>query len=172
MSIIRTNVSETNQMLQKQKKTLSLKASTFPAAKNISTKLLIHHHFNKILIRKVYNDRLNMFFSFCQIEQKVEARKFMQFSCQIQEQMSRNMTKPTKWMCAQRRLRSAWASAQPDQSLRCALNGSLSTQAFFMWTAKPLIRLGGCPGWSASSLGAHAILLVLSCRGSNAFRTV
>ena len=29
------------------------------------------------------------------------------------------MTKPTKCMCAQRRLRSAWASAQSDQSLRC-----------------------------------------------------
>ena len=26
-----------------------------------------------------------------------------------------------------------------------------------------LIRLGECPGWSESSLGAHAILLVLSC---------
>ena len=26
-------------------------------------------------------------------------------------------------MCAQRRLRSAWVSAQSDQSLRCALNG-------------------------------------------------
>ena len=33
------------------------------------------------------------------------------------------VTKPTKWLCAQRRLRSAWASAQSDQSLRCALNG-------------------------------------------------
>ena len=33
------------------------------------------------------------------------------------------MTKPTKWLCAQRRLRSAWASAQSDQSLCCALNG-------------------------------------------------
>ena len=31
-----------------------------------------------------------------------------------------------------------------------------------MWTVKTLIRLGGCPGWSESSLGAHAILLVLS----------
>ena len=29
------------------------------------------------------------------------------------------MTKPTKWVCAQRRLRSAWASAQSDQSLPC-----------------------------------------------------
>ena len=37
--------------------------------------------------------------------------------------MSRDMTKPTMWLCAQRRLRSAWASAQSDQSLRCALNG-------------------------------------------------
>ena len=33
--------------------------------------------------------------------------------------MIRDMTKPTKWLCAQRRLRSAWASAQSDQSLRC-----------------------------------------------------
>ena len=37
--------------------------------------------------------------------------------------MSRHMTKPTKGVCAQRRLRSAWVSAQSDQSLRCALNG-------------------------------------------------
>ena len=29
-----------------------------------------------------------------------------------------------------------------------------------------LIRLGGCPGWSESSLGAHFVLLVLSCCGS------
>ena len=34
-------------------------------------------------------------------------------------QMSRDMTKPTMWLCAQRRLRSAWASAQSDQSLPC-----------------------------------------------------
>ena len=33
--------------------------------------------------------------------------------------MSRDMTKPTKWLCAQQRLRSAWAFAQSDQSLRC-----------------------------------------------------
>ena len=41
-------------------------------------------------------------------------------------------------------------------------------QPFFMRTAKTLtlIRLGGCPGRSESSLGAQAILLVLSCSGS------
>ena len=37
--------------------------------------------------------------------------------------MNRLTTKPTKILCAQRRLRSAWASAQSDQSLRCALDG-------------------------------------------------
>ena len=38
-------------------------------------------------------------------------------NCGCHPHMSRNMTKPTKWVCApQRRLRSAWASAQSDQS--------------------------------------------------------
>ena len=52
------------------------------------------------------------------------------------DKMSRDMIKPTKWVCAQRRLRSAWASAQSDQSLRCVLSGLLRIQAFFMRTAK------------------------------------
>ena len=71
--------------------------------------------------------------------------------------LSRDMTKPTKWVCAQRRLRSARASAQSDQSLGCVLNGLLRTQAFFMQTVRSLIRLGGCPGWSESSLGAQSL---------------
>ena len=50
----------------------------------------------------------------------------VEFDC-----MSHDMTKPTKWLCTQRRLRSAWA-------------------------VKTLIRLGGCPGWSESSLCAHS----------------
>ena len=74
--------------------------------------------------------------------------------------------KPTKWLCAQGKLRSAWACAQSDQSLRFVLTGWLRTQAFFMRTAKTLIRLGRCPGWSESSLGAHAILLGLLWGGS------
>ena len=71
-------------------------------------------------------------------------------------------------MRAQQRLRSAWASAQSDQSLHCALNRQLRAKCFFMRTAKTLdqIRLGRCPGWSESSLGAQVILLVLSCGGS------
>ena len=35
-------------------------------------------------------------------------------------------------MCAQRRLRSAWLSAQSDKSLRCALKGKLRNQGSFM----------------------------------------
>ena len=44
------------------------------------------------------------------------------------DKLSRDMTKPTKWLCAQRRLRSAWASAQSDQSSLSAWRklGSLS----------------------------------------------
>ena len=38
-----------------------------------------------------------------------------------------------------------------------------------MQTTKTLIRLGGCPSWSESSLSAQVILLVLSWVGSNWF---
>ena len=65
-------------------------------------------------------------------------------------------------MCAQRGLSSARTSAQSDQSLHCALSRYLRAQCFFMRTATALIRLGGCPGWSESSLDTQVILLVLS----------
>ena len=44
--------------------------------------------------------------------------------CSVQK-MNRDMTKQTKWVCAQRRLRSAWASVHSDQSLRCPHEESL-----------------------------------------------
>ena len=80
--------------------------------------------------------------------------------------LSRLISKPAKWLCVQRRRRSAWASAKSDQNLRCVFYGWLRTQAFFKRTVKTLIRLGGCPGWSESLLGTHAISLVLSWGGS------
>ena len=46
------------------------------------------------------------------------------------------------------------------------------TQAFFLRTAKTLIRLDGCSDWSESSVGAHAIVLVLSLGGSNVFMNI
>ena len=73
------------------------------------------------------------------------------FSCLY---LSRLMIKPTKWLCAQRILRSAWASAQSDQSLRCPHYESLVPELPTERSAKTLIRLDGCPGWSESSLGA------------------
>ena len=102
--------------------------------------------------------------------------------------MSRDMTKPTMWLCAQRRLRSAWASAQSDRSLRCPHKESLGPQLPIERTAKTPIRLGECPGWSADSdptgrtliwyfAGRTLILLVLSWGGSSGllnrpFRTI
>ena len=73
----------------------------------------------------------------------------------LQYMLSRLVTKPTMWLCAQRRLRSAWASTQSDQSLRCPREETLGPQLPSEHKAKILIRLGGCPGWSESSLGAQ-----------------
>ena len=70
--------------------------------------------------------------------------------------LSRDMTKPTKWLCSQRKLRSAWASAQSDQSLHCPHEENLGAELPIERTAKTLIRLGGCPGCSESSLGSHS----------------
>ena len=52
----------------------------------------------------------------------MEKPTYIEPTC-MQSYVSRLMTKPTKWLCAQRRLRSVWASTQSDQSLCCVLNG-------------------------------------------------
>ena len=78
-------------------------------------------------------------------------------------QNQKKKKKKKNGMCAQRRLRSAWASAHWSESLLCA-QWIAKDPSFLMRRAKTLIRLGGCPGWSESS---HANLLVLSCAGSN-----
>ena len=58
--------------------------------------------------------------------------------------------------CAQRRHRSAWVSAQSDQSLRCPYEETLGPQLPIERTAKTLIRLGGCTDWFEFSLGANS----------------
>ena len=70
-------------------------------------------------------------------------------------------------MCVQQRLRSACASAQSDQSFCYPPEETLGPKLPIECSAKTLIRLGGCPGWSKSSLCAQFILLFLSCCGSN-----
>ena len=83
----------------------------------------------------------------------------------IRLDLSHNMTKPTKWLCAQRRLRSAWASAQSDQSLRHPLEETLGPWLPIECTAKT-DQAGWMPRLIWVFAGCTVILLVLSCRGT------
>ena len=65
--------------------------------------------------------------------------------------------KTNKMVVRPARLRSAWASAQSDQSLRCPHEESMGPSLPIERTAKTLIRLGECPGWSESSMGAQSL---------------
>ena len=78
--------------------------------------------------------------------------------------LSQHMTKPTKW-----HVRPAIKSDQPEHLP--SLIRVFAVRMKKAWLLKfplsvqrRLIRLDGCPG--RSSLGAHAILFVLSCAGS------
>ena len=66
----------------------------------------------------------------CQVTQTFDDGIRTVIYCFAEHWMSRDMTKPTRWLCAQRRLRSAWASAQSGQCLSCALNGSWGPKLF------------------------------------------
>ena len=72
--------------------------------------------------------------------------------------LNRDMTKPTKWLSVQRRLGSAWASAQSDQSLRCHHEETLDPQLPIERTAKTLSLRWVFAGYT--------LILFLSCRGS------
>ena len=72
-------------------------------------------------------------------------------------------------MCAPQRLRSAWASVSLI-SVRCPYEETL-VLSYPLSAQRRLIRLGGCLGWSESSLGAQVILLVLSGGGSMFYKT-
>ena len=76
------------------------------------------------------------------------------------------MTKPTKWVCAQRRLRSAWASAQSDQSLLSAWRklGPLATHWVHSKDSDQTVRM---PNLIWVFARRTATLLVLSWGGSN-----
>ena len=83
--------------------------------------------------------------------------------------LSHLMTKPNKMACAP-----SGYSDQPGHppslirvfAVRLKKAWILSYPLSAQWR---LIRLGRCPGWPESSLGAHAILLVLSRCGSYGF---
>ena len=79
--------------------------------------------------------------------------------------LSRAMTKPTMWLCAQQRLRSAWASAQSSLSTWRKL-GSLATH----WVhSEDSDQTGRMPRLIWVFTGRTLILLVLSCCGSFQF---
>ena len=65
------------------------------------------------------------------------------------------MTKPTKWVCSQRRLRSAWASAGSLIRVFAVRMKKPWVLSYPLSAQRRLIRLSGCPGWSESSLGAQ-----------------
>ena len=76
-------------------------------------------------------------------------------------QLCRAMKKWQNNLCTQRRFWSAWASAQSDQSPCCPHEETLCPWLSIESTAKTLIRLGKCPGWSVSSLGTHFVGFVM-----------
>ena len=90
--------------------------------------------------------------------------------CTSQWYMSRDMTKQTKWLCAQQRLRSAWASTQSDQSSLSAWRnlGSLATNSAH---SEDSDQTGRMPRLIWVFAGRTLILLVLSCRGSYVLTT-
>ena len=59
--------------------------------------------------------------------------------------MSHLVTKPTKWQCAQRRLRSVWASAQSDQSLHCCAQWVAKDPSFLHADSKDSDHTGWMP---------------------------
>ena len=64
------------------------------------------------------------------------SHKWVNVVLQLTHYLSRDMTKPTKWVCPQRRLRSDWAFAQSDQSLCCPHEESLGPYVLTERTTK------------------------------------
>ena len=89
---------------------------------------------------------------------------------QYQLQISHLMAKPAKWQVHPAKthislvIRPVWSDFTVRKKKARVLSYPMSAQ----WR---LIKLGGCPGWSKSSLGT-VILLVLSWGGSDVFRLV
>ena len=86
----------------------------------------------------------------------------------LSRDMTKTMTKTMKWLCAQRRLGSAWASAQSDQSSLSAWTKLVSLAAHWAHS-EDSDQTGRMPRLIWVFAGRSLILLVLSCRGSKYF---
>ena len=80
------------------------------------------------------------------------------------DKLSCDMTKPTKWLCVQRRLRSAWAFAQSDQSLSCPHEESLGPQLPTEYKRRLWSDWADTQAY-LSLRWAHTHFVGLSCRG-------
>ena len=72
-------------------------------------------------------------------------------------------------LCDRRRLKSASASAQSDQSLCWSHVPSWTSRLSKDEWMRLLTILGGCTGWSESILVTQVLLYILSCVGSYVF---
>ena len=79
--------------------------------------------------------------------------------------LSRVMTKPTKWYVRPAKTQIS-LGIRPVIRIFAVRMKKDWVLSYPLSAQRRLIRLGGCPGWSESSLGAHAILFVLSWGGS------
>ena len=89
---------------------------------------------------------------------------FKMFQCFKRSHLSRHMTKPTKWLCTHRRLRSAWAFMQTDQSSLCA-EWVVKDPSFLHAYSKDSNQTGQMPRLIWVFFGSTCIFLVLSCSG-------
>ena len=80
--------------------------------------------------------------------------------------MSRNMTKPTKWLCAKQRLRSAWARPVWSESSLSAWRNLCSLVTHWVHSENS-DQTGWMPRLISVLTGCTLILLVLLCQGSN-----
>ena len=89
---------------------------------------------------------------------------FRQYSHHTSVWLTRDMTKPRKSLCAQRRLRSVWVSTQSDQSLRYVLNAK--DPSFLHADSQDSDQTGRMPRLIWVFAERTVTLLILSCRGS------
>ena len=80
--------------------------------------------------------------------------------------MSRSMTKQTKWLCAQPKVRSAWAFAQSDQSSLCA-QWVAKGPSFLHADSEDSDQTGQMPRLIWVFAGSTFHFVGLSCCGSN-----
>ena len=93
----------------------------------------------------------------------------------METHLRRDMRKPTKWLCAQRRLRSAWVSAQSDQSSLSAWRKLGSLAIHWAHSEGTLIRVGSAQAdlslrWAHTHFVGFVMLRLISCISDRDFR--